>query len=68
MNKLHVIDHPLIKHKLSIIRNKDTDFKDFREVVSELAFMVCYEASRDLPLVSTEIVTPVAPTTAYKIG
>ena len=50
MNKLVVMDHPLIQHKLSIIRDKMTGVKEFREVVSEIAMLMCYEATRDLPL------------------
>ncbi len=61
MGKVTVYDHPLIHHKLSIIRNKDTLVKDFREIVSEIAMFMCYEATRDLPTEEVEIETPVAP-------
>lgn len=60
MSKLLVVDHPLVQHKLSIIRDKNTGAKDFREVVEELAMFVCYEATRDLELKEVEIETPVA--------
>lgn len=57
---VHVLNHPLLQHKLSILRNKDTGVKDFREVVSEIATLMCYEATRDLPVKEVEIETPVA--------
>ena len=59
-NMVHVLDHPLLQHKLSILRNKDTGVKDFREVVGEIATLMCYEATRDLPMEQVEIETPVA--------
>jgi len=60
MGEVHVLDHPLIQHKLSIIRNKDTGVKEFREIVSEIATLMCYEAMRDLPLADIQVETPVA--------
>ncbi len=60
MGKLTVYDHPLINHKLSILRNKETSVKDFRELVGEIAMFMCYEATRDLPTEEVEIETPVA--------
>ncbi len=60
MDKVHVLDHPLLQHKLSILRDERTGVKDFREVVSEIATLMCYEATRDLPLEEVEIKTPVA--------
>ena len=60
MGKVTVFDHPLIQHKLSIMREKDTSVKEFRELVSEVATLMCYEATRDLPLEEFEIETPVA--------
>jgi uracil phosphoribosyltransferase len=60
MSQLHVLDHPLIQHKLSILRDKNTGVKEFREIVSEIAMLMCYEATRDLPLEEIEIETPVA--------
>ena len=59
-NMVHVLDHPLLQHKLSILRNKDTGVKDFRQIVSEIATLMCYEATRDLPMEQVEIETPVA--------
>ena len=56
--KVHVLDHPLLQHKLSILRNKTTGVKEFREIVSEMAALECYEATRDLPLMDVEIETP----------
>ena len=58
--KVHVLDHPLLQHKLSILRAEDTGVKEFREIVSEIAALECYEATRDLPLEEVEIKTPVA--------
>ena len=60
MAEVHILDHPLILHKLSIIRDKDTGVKEFRELVSEISALMCYEATRDLPLEYVEIETPVA--------
>ena len=54
------MDHPLLQHKLSILRNKDTGVKEFREIVSEIATLMCYEATRDLPTEEVEIETPMA--------
>ena len=58
--KVHVMDHPLVAHKLTILRDKDTSVKDFREIVSEIASLMCYEATRDLPTEEVTIKTPVA--------
>ena len=60
MSKLFVFDHPLIQHKLSILRDKNTSVKEFRELVSEIAMLMCYEATRDLPLEEIDVETPVA--------
>ncbi|MBR2782428.1 MAG: uracil phosphoribosyltransferase [Oscillospiraceae bacterium] len=60
MGSVHVLDHPLLQHKLSILRNKDTGVKEFREIVSEIAMLMCYEATRDLPTEEVEIETPMA--------
>ncbi len=59
-NQVTVLDHPLIQHKLTFLRDKNTGSKMFRELVSEIAMLMCYEATRDLPLESIEIETPVA--------
>ena len=59
MEKVHILDHPLLQHKLSILRDENTGVKDFREVVSEIATIMCYEATRDLPLEAVEIKTPI---------
>ena len=58
MARVTVMDHPLIQHKLTIIRQKDTGTKDFREVVSEIAMLMAYEVTRDMPLEDVEIETP----------
>ena len=60
MEKVHILDHPLLQHKLSILRDENTGVKDFREVVSEIATLMCYEATRDLPLKEITIETPVS--------
>lgn len=62
MSKLYVFDHPLIQHKLTYIRNKKTGTKEFRELVDEVATLMAYEITRDLPLKDVEIVTPVSRT------
>jgi uracil phosphoribosyltransferase len=60
MSKVYVFDHPLIQHKLTYIRDKNTGTKQFRELVEEVAMLMAYEATRDLPLEETTIETPVA--------
>lgn len=60
MSTVHVFEHPLIQHKLSILRDKDTSVKEFRELVGEIAMLMCFEATRDLPLEAVEVETPVA--------
>jgi len=57
---LHLLTHPLIQHKLTILRDKDTGVKVFREVVGEIAMLMCYEATRNLPVEDVEVITPVA--------
>lgn len=59
-NKLMVLDHPLIQHKLTLMRQKETGTKDFRELLEEIAMLMAYEISRDFPLHEVEIETPVA--------
>ena len=60
MAKVHVLDHPLIQHKLSILRSKNTSVKEFRELISEISGLMCYEATRNLPTKEVEVQTPVA--------
>lgn len=60
MSKVHIIDHPLVQHKISLMRDKNTGVKEFRELVSETAMFICYEATRDLPLKEIELQTPLA--------
>ena len=57
---VHILDHPLIHHKLAILRSKDTGVKEFRELVGEIAGLMCFEATRNLPTVEVEVETPVA--------
>ena len=60
MANIHVLDHPLIQHKLAVLRNKNTSVKEFRELVNEISGLMCYEATRNLPTVEVEVETPVA--------
>ena len=60
MSTVHVLDHPLIQHKLAIVRNENTGVKEFREMISEIAGLMCYEATRNLPLEEVDVKTPVA--------
>ena len=62
MGKVVVMDHPLIQHKLSLLRDKETGAKDFRELVSELSMLMAYEVTRDFPLKEVEIETPICKT------
>ena len=59
MSKVMIFDHPLIQHKLSILRDERTSVKEFRELISEIAQLMCYEATRDLPLEDIDVKTPV---------
>ena len=68
MGTVHVLDHPLIQHKLSILRSKDTGVKEFRELVSEIAGLMCYEATRNLPLIDVDVETPVATAHCKKLA
>ena len=54
-----IMDHPLIQHKLSILRDENTGSKQFRELISEIAMLMCYESTRDLPLKEVETKTPI---------
>ena len=63
-----IFDHPLIQHKLSILRDKHTSSKDFRDLVSEIAMLMCYEATRELPLEDVEIETPICKTTVKQLA
>lgn len=68
MSKLHVIDHPLIQHKLTYMRKKETGSKDFRELLDEIAMLMGYEVTRDLPLEDMEIETPLEKMTGKVIS
>lgn len=68
MAKVVVMDHPLIQHKISLIRRIETGTKDFRQTISEIANLICYEATRDLKLADVEIETPVCRTTAKELA
>jgi len=68
MQGVIVADHPLIQHKLSLIRDKNRSSKTFRELLQEIGMLLCYEVTRDLPLVDTEIETPLARTLSKRIA
>ncbi len=68
MAQLHIIDHPLIQHKLTIMRSRKTGSKDFRELLREIAMLMGYEITRDLPLEDVRIETPLCPMNAKKIS
>lgn len=68
MSKVIVMDHPLIKHKLTILRDKNTGPKEFREMVNEIAMLLGYEVSRDLPVEEVEVETPLMKTKGYAIS
>ena len=67
MAKVVVMDHPLIQHKIGYIRRTDTGTKDFRQTISEIAMLICYEATRDLQLADVEIQTPICKTTVKEL-
>ena len=60
MSNVTVFDHPLIQHKLAILRNKETPVKEFRDLIGEISALMCYEATRNLPTVDVEVETPIA--------
>lgn len=68
MSQIHVIDHPMIQHKLTIMRKKETGSKDFRELLKEISLFMGYEVTRDLPLDDIEIETPICKTMAKKVS
>ena len=68
MGKVHVMEHPLIRHKISYIRRADLGSKDFREMISEIAMLICYEATRDLKLQDVTIQTPICETVEKELA
>ncbi len=68
MAKVVCMDHPLIQHKIGILRRKELGTRDFRALVSEIAMLMCYEATRDLELVDVEVETPICKTTVKELG
>ena len=68
MSRLHIIDHPMVQHKLSIMRDIHTGSKDFRELLKEISLLMGYEVTRDLPLEDIEIETPMKKMTAHVIS
>ena len=68
MSQLHVIDHPMVQHKLTIMRMKETGSKDFRELLKEIAMLMGYELTRDIALMDVPIETPICPMTAKMVN
>ena len=68
MSQVHVVNHPLVQHKLCILRDETTGVKEFREVVSEISTLLCYEATRDLPLQDVSIKTPITTATFQNLA
>ena len=68
MGKVIIMDHPLIKHKIGIIREESTGTKEFREIISEIAMLECYESTRSIPLEDVEIQTPITKTTVQRLA
>ncbi|MBQ8022520.1 MAG: uracil phosphoribosyltransferase [Bacteroidales bacterium] len=68
MSQLHVIDHPMIQHKLTIMRDKETGSKDFRELLKEISLLMGYEVTRDIPLEELEIETPICRMKAKRVS
>jgi uracil phosphoribosyltransferase len=67
MEGVTVVEHPLVQHKLALIRDKDRSTKSFRELLKEIGMLLCYEVTRDLPMMTVEIETPMVRTTARRI-
>ena len=68
MAKVCVLDHPLIQHKLAILRSKETSVKEFRELVGEIAGLMCYEATRNLPVKEVKVETPITTATCHMLA
>lgn len=68
MSIVEIVDHPLIQHKISLLRDRNTGTKEFRDLVSEVAMLLCYEATRDLPTEEVEVETPIAPILRAGLG
>ena len=68
MEMVNILDHPLLQHKLTILRDENTSVTEFRQIVSEIATLMCYEATRDLPLEDVEVQTPVAKAVVKRIA
>ena len=68
MGKVTVLDHPVIKHKISILRDKNTGSNEFRSIIREITILLAYEASKDFTLEEYEIETPICKTTGYKLS
>ncbi len=62
-----ITQHPLVAHKVTMLRNKDTGSKEFRELIEEIAMLICYEATRELPLTAVQVETPICETTGRMI-
>lgn len=67
MSEVHLVNHPMVQHKLSIMRQKETGSKDFRQLLKEISLLMGYEITRDLPLTEIEIETPISPMKASRV-
>ena len=68
MSKVVVMDHPLIQHKITYLRDKNTGSKEFRELLNEISMLMAYEVTRDLPLTEVEIETPICKAKSYVLA
>src|SRR6195256_1437732 len=68
MDGVTIVNHPLVQHKLTLLRKKDISTKSFRELLKEIGMLLCYEVTRDLPLMTVEIETPLVRTSAQRIA
>ena len=68
MGRVHIMDHPLVRHKIDYIRRKEVGTKEFREMIEEIAMLMCYEATRELKLADVEIETPLCKMTGKELA
>lgn len=68
MSKVYLMEHPLVRHKVTMLRDKNTSTKDFRELAEEISLLMAYEVTRDLPLEDVEVETPICKTTAKVVS
>ena len=68
MSKVYLMEHPLVRHKVTMLRDKNTSTKDFRELAEEISLLMAYEVTRDFPLEDVEVETPICKTTAKVVS